>query len=126
MRIIAKFVGVLFIVAGLWGFADSGLAMDTTVLLGIFPVNALHNILHLVLGVWAYASSQAEDSAGRFCRFGGAIYLALGAGSFISDNPFELMPIGGGDRFLHLGVGLFLFLAGLADLARPRPRARAR
>ncbi len=126
MRGIAKVTGVLFIVAALWGFVETGFGMETSLLMGVFPVNAMHNIAHMALGVWGYASSQTEATAGRFCRFGGVVLLVLGGVGFVIANPLDLMPIGGDDRWLHLGVGAFLLMAGLVDAARPTPRTRQR
>jgi hypothetical protein len=126
MRVIAKLVGVLFIIAALWGFVETGFAMETSLLMGIFPVNAMHNVAHLLLGVWGYASSQTDKAAGRYGRFGGVLYLILGATGFVVENPMDLLPIGGADRFLHLGVGALLLIGGLVDAARPAPRNRSR
>jgi len=126
MRWIAKVVGVLFIVGTLYAFVDTGFGMDTTMLLGLFPVNALLNIVHLGLGVWSYSSSRADTPAGHFCRWGGVVFIALGALGFAVDNSFDLLPMGGADRFLHLGVGLVLLVTGLIDAARPRAYRRPR
>lgn len=126
MRGIAKVVGVLFIVVALWGFVETGFGMETSLLMGVFPVNAMHNVAHLVLGIWGYASSQTEEMAGRFCRFGGVVFLVLGGLGFVLANPLDLMPIGGADRWLHLGVGALLLMAGLVAAARPTPRVRQR
>ena len=71
MRWIAKVVGVLFIVGTLYAFVDTGFGMDTTMLLGLFPVNALLNIVHLGLGVWSYSSSRAGASSEESSRGGG-------------------------------------------------------
>ena len=126
MRAIAKVVGVLFIVAALYAFVDTGFGMDRTMLLGLFPVNAMLNIVHLVLGIWAYSSSRADTPAGHFCRWGGVLFIVLGLIGFAVDTPFDLIPLGGNDRFLHIGVGVVLLVTGLIDAARPRAYHRAR
>ena len=63
-RVFALIFGIVFILVGLAGFlpplvmpVHSGhptLAVDTGygLLLGLFPVNVLHNLVHLAFGVW--------------------------------------------------------------------------
>ena len=126
MRAVAKVVGVLFIVAALYGFVDAGFAMDSTPLLGVFPVNALLNLVHLTLGIWGYAASRADTPSGHFARWAGVIFIAMGATGFAIENPFDLLPLGDANRFLHVGVGVVLLAIGLIDAARPRVRVRSR
>ena len=126
MRSIAKVVGVLFIVGALYAFVDTGFGMDTSMLMELFPVNALLNIVHLGLGVWGYASSRADTPAGHFCRWAGVVFIVLGVLGFAIETPFDLLPIGGADRFLHVGVGVVLLVTGLIDSARPRAYHRPR
>lgn len=126
MRSIARIFGVFLIVTALWGFVDAGFGLDTVVLIEIFPVNVLHNIAHLLLGIWGYASSQQERAAGHYCRWAGVIFLVLGGVGYAVENPLDLFPLGGADRFLHLGLGAVLLVAGLVDAARPQPGHRRR
>jgi hypothetical protein len=126
MRAIAKVVGVLFMVGALYGFVDAGFGMDSSLLAGIFPVNAVLNLVHLVLGIWGYSASRADGPSGHFCRWAGVIFIALGGVGFAIERPFDLLPLGGADRFLHLGVGVVLLAAGLVDAARPRAYHRSR
>jgi len=126
MRSIVKVVGVLFIVVALWAFVDTGFGMETSLLMGQFQVNAVHNLAHLALGIWGYASSRTDSASGHYSRWAGAVFLALGAMGFAMENPLDLMPIGGADRFLHLGVGLLLLSVGLVEASRPRASRRMR
>lgn len=126
MRSIAKVFGVMLIVGALYGFVDTGFAIDRTLLMGIFPVNALLNIVHLALGIWGYSSSRSDSLAGHFCRWAGVVFLAMGAAGFAIDTLFDLLPLGGADRFLHLGVGIVLLATGLVDATKPRPYHRTR
>ena len=43
----------------------------------MFPVNVLHNLVHLAFGVWALAAARSFSGAKTFARVGGVIYLAL-------------------------------------------------
>ena len=126
MRAIAKVFGVLFIVGALYGFVDTGFGLEPSLLLGSFPVNAVLNIVHLGLGIWGYASSRDNTLAGHFCRWAGVVFLALGAAGFAVDMLLGLLPLGGDDRFLHLGVGVVLLAVGLIDATKPRPYHRSR
>lgn len=53
-RLVATVFGAVYLLVGLLGFAVTGgvgfLATDGGLLLGIFAVNPLHNIAHLLIG----------------------------------------------------------------------------
>lgn len=53
------------------------LNMAGGILLSLFPVNVLHNLVHLAFGVWALAAARSFSGAKTFARVGGVIYLAL-------------------------------------------------
>jgi len=49
--------GVVFTFIGMIGFADRGMAHETRMLLGAFPVNALHNMAHLLIGLGIFGAA---------------------------------------------------------------------
>lgn len=65
IRTFALVYGIVFVVTGIAGFipafvtpAETGMEnaaghMGEGLLLGLFPTNAIHNIFHLLWGVWA-------------------------------------------------------------------------
>jgi len=115
---LAGVFGVIFIVVALLGFiTPGGMAMataaDTGLLLGIFPVNLLHNIVHLLFGIWGLAASRSWGGSKSYFTITGAIYAVLTCVGFLSPSGFGLVPLGGNDIWLHavlaiamLGIGL--------------------
>ena len=115
---LAGVFGVIFILVAVLGFLTPGgmvMAVDpnTGMLLGVFPVNLLHNIVHLVFGVWGLIASRTWAGSKTFFTAGGIIYVVLTCVGFLSPSGFGLVPLGGADIWLHallaiamLGIGL--------------------
>jgi hypothetical protein len=107
-RIVAAIFGVIYIVVGVAGF------MLASPLFGLFPVNVLHNIVHIVLGailIWGMMNAASAVLANRWV---GVVLLVLGViGIFVGSNLDNLVPLGGNDVWLHLASGVVLFGASL-------------
>jgi hypothetical protein len=90
-------------------------------LLGLFPVNAVHNVVHMAVGLLAY--SRGVSASRLFARGIGAVYLVLAvAGAIFSTGDFlGIVPIGGLDIALHAVSALVLLVVGFAPEA-PAPR----
>ena len=120
MRFVQKMAmlfGMGFVLAALGGFLVGGMSMDahmasSTKLAGLFPVNAVHNALHLLLGGWGLLAARTSTSARRYCLLSGALYLLLAGVGFIVPEVFGLMPIGGNDISLHGVFGMALTAFG--------------
>ena len=116
---VAQVFGWVFIVIGILGFFTSGgmtmvADMDRAPrLLGLFPVNLLHNLVHLGFGVWGILAARTLGAARNYCFIGGVIYLVLAGLAFITPTTFGLIPIGGHDIWLHAVLGIALLAAGL-------------
>jgi len=116
VRDFAKIAGIAFVLVGLMGFIPGitqsppptapDLAVDTSYgwLMGLFPVNAMHNLVHIALGAWGIAAARGWDSARTFARGTAIIYAVLGVMGFIPgmDTMFGLAPLFGHDIWLHL------------------------
>jgi hypothetical protein len=116
---IAKLFGWVFIlvgVLGFLGFAGGTMSMGTpTYLLGIFQVNLLHNIVHILIGLWGINAARTAGGAVAFCKQAGVLYLLLSIIGFAApDLLASMVPLGGNDRFLHLVLGLVLCYFGFA------------
>jgi hypothetical protein len=115
---VAQLFGVIFLLVGVLGFVASGMSMDANMdtapkLLGMFPVNALHNVVHLVFGIWGLLAARTVIGATQFAKIGGGIYLALAVLGFVAPTTFGLIPIGGNDIWLHAVLGIVLLAVGL-------------
>lgn len=129
MRFIQKITamfGVVFIAVALLGFLTGGMSMDAHMssaprILGLFPVNAAHNAVHLAFGVWAILAARSAAGARRYCLLSGAIYLLLAGAGFVLPETFGLIPIGGNDITLHAVLGIVLTLLGAMSETEEAP-----
>ena len=115
---VARLFGFVFLLIAVLGFLASGMSMEADPalaprVLGLFPVNVLHNAIHLLFGVWGLAASRTVAGASLFAKAAGAIYLVLAIAGFFIPSTFGLIPIGGHDIWLHAIIGLVLLTVGL-------------
>ena len=130
---VAMIFGVGFLLAAIAGFLVTGLsAMDPNPAtapraLGLFPVNVVHNFIHLAFGVWGLLAARSYSGAKTYCQVGGVVYLLLVVMAFVSPTTFGLVPIGGNDIWLHLLLGAPLAYFGFVhrDAADARSRTTA-
>jgi len=114
---LAMLFGAVFIVVGVLGFTvPGGMQMgdpaNAPLLLGLFPVNLVHNVVHIAVGVWGLVAGRAYGSAVAYCKLLGFVYLALAALGFVVPTTFGLIPIGGNDIWLHCLLGVVLVSIG--------------
>jgi hypothetical protein len=112
-RTIAAIFGVVYLVAGIAGFI-----LDSP-LFGLFDVNTLHNIVHIVLGAALLYAMMNAATAVMANRWIGLLLIALAMLGFFVANPLDLIPIGGVDVWLHLVSGVVLF--GVSLMTRESP-----
>jgi hypothetical protein len=114
---LAGVFGVIFIVVAVLGFISPGglvMTMDPTtgMVLGVFPVNLLHNIVHLAFGVWGLVGSRTWAGSKTFFTVGGVIYAILTCVGFLSPMGFGLVPLGGADIWLHAVLAVAMLAIG--------------
>ena len=113
---LAQVFGVVFILVGALGFFSGSMTMEEGLLLGLFPVNALHNVVHILFGIWGLVAAKSFGGAKGYMQIGGILYLVLAVLGFVTPNLLGLIPIGGNDRWLHLVLGAVM--AGVGFTAR--------
>ena len=119
-RLVATIFGAVYILVGLLGFAVTGgvgfLATEGGLLLGIFMVNPLHNIAHLLIGAALLIAGLASARAAKTVNIIiGATYLLLGVvGFFLVGTALNILALNTFDHFLHLASALVLLGVGLA------------
>lgn len=109
--------GAGFLLAAILGILQGGMSMDANPdtapkVLGLFPVNVLHNAVHLLFGIWGVAAARTFAGARTYAKITGAIYLLLVPLGFVFPDGFGLIPLGGNDPWLHLVLGVPLALFG--------------
>lgn len=89
-------------------------------LMGLFPVNVLHNIVHLVIGIWGILAYRSFGASRLFSRALAIIYLLLAVMGLIPtlnmNTTFGLVPIFGLDVGLHLVTALIAAFFGWRSL----------
>ena len=125
----AQLFGVVFLLVGILGFIPgitseapgnfSGEGSDAK-LLGIFRVSILHNIVHLLFGIFGLALASTADGARTFLVGGGVIYLLLWIVGLIGG--LDWLPANSADHWLYFVFGVALLGAGLL-LGRGRTAA---
>ena len=120
-RTVALVFGIVFLLVGLLGFVPA--LTPGGALLGLFMVNGLHSIVHLLFGVLGIAAAFTGYSR-VYNKVGGVIYLVLAVIGFIAllgvsalapnGMLLGLVMINMADNFLHLVLGLVLAYVGFA------------
>ena len=120
-KTIALLFGLIYTIVGIVGFVPSlggTFAMaPPTMLLYYFPINVLHNIVHLVIGIAGLAMSRSEASATSFCKIFGVVLILVGLVGFVwpANLDATILPLRGADIWLHLVSGAVLLIVGLAS-----------
>lgn len=126
---VAQIFGAVFILVAIVGFIATGVSnmeadpVRAPHLLGLFPVNVLHNVVHLLFGIWGLAASRTFGGARSYARIAGVLYLLLAGVGYVSPNGFGLVPLGGNDIWLHGLLGFVLAAVGFTarELRPPVP-----
>jgi hypothetical protein len=127
--------GIVFAVVGILGFMPAPPPPDAPPLslehghglvLGMFPVNTAHNVVHLlfaILGIAAWAGGWARG----YFQMLAVSYGALTVMGLIpaTQTTFGLIPIWGNDVFLHGAIAVaaayFGFVRGNVDITHHAP-----
>jgi len=111
----ALVIGIAYLGAGILGLIPAALmpppidAPPTNFtllygyLLGLFPVNLLHSLVHLVIGAWGISAWSGRSSSISFARGLAILYGALAVlGMFpLLNTAMGMIPIHGNDVWLH-------------------------
>ncbi|WP_142848203.1 DUF4383 domain-containing protein [Telmatospirillum sp. J64-1] len=114
-RYFALILGIVFLVVGIAGFIPAlvtppapgdpplALAAGHGRLFGLFPVNWVHNLIHLAFGIAGIACYRSLGAARNYSRITGIVYAALIIFGFIPvlHTTFGLAPLHGHDIWLH-------------------------
>ena len=119
----AQLFGIVFLLVGILGFIP-GITSDydqlTTFddqgakLFGIFGVNILENVAHLLYGIAGLALARTWAGAKNYFIWGGLIYVALWLYGLIIDEESSANFLGLNEpsNWLHLVLGVAMIAAG--------------
>jgi hypothetical protein len=123
-------LGIVFVLVGILGFVPALVAappmnapeMSTEygLLFGLFPVNFLHNVVHLGTGVWALFAYKDVPNARFFNQTLAVLYGLLTIMGLIPvlNTTFGFIPLFGHDIWLHAIIAIGAAYFGFSSLAR--------
>jgi hypothetical protein len=121
---VAMVFGVVYLVVAILGFLPflgGSYTQTPNNLLGLVPINLLHNIVHLIIGIAGIAAAASLGGARTYLKTFGIVLLLLGLLGLFVQSPFGLVPIGGFDVAIHLVTGAVLTYFGFArEVGRAR------
>ena len=121
----AALFGVVFLLVTILGFIP-GITQDTdelftfgepgALLLGIFGVNVVENIIHLLFGIAGLAMARTHAAARTYFLGGGVIYVVVGVLYLVvgHETPANVIGVNAESDYLHLVIGVLMLLIGLA------------
>jgi hypothetical protein len=114
LKFLAIFFGLLMVAVGILGFLPDYAPGGK--LFGIFSVNPMHNVIHVVTGIAALVCGLASSMASKvFFILFGLIYAAVAVLGFIQGegNLYGMIAINQADNWLHTGIALASLYFGL-------------
>jgi Domain of unknown function (DUF4383) len=130
-RTLATVFGLVFVLVGIVGFFPSPPPLDAPPLtlehghglaLGMFPVNTLHNLVHIGFGLLGLLAARgALMSARGYFQFLAVAYGLLTILGLLpaTSTTFGLIPIWGNDVWLHGLIAVVAGLVGFTAVAEP-------
>lgn len=124
-RYFALIFGIVYLLIGIMGLIPSlitntpnqGVTVNVLdgLLLGIFPVNIVHTLVHLAIGVWGILAYRTFEASRQFSIGVGIVFIVLFVMGLIPglNVLFGLAPLYGSDIWLHLVSGIVALAVGL-------------
>jgi hypothetical protein len=111
---LTKWFGIILLAVGILGFIPP-LAPEGK-LLGIFQIDTIHNVIHVLTGLVALFSAGSAASARGYFKIFGIVYALVTVIGFIDgESILGIFSINGADNILHLlitAVALYLGFSG--------------
>jgi hypothetical protein len=125
-QVFALVFGIVYLAVGILGFAVTGFDGFAAENLGekliLFPVNPLHNVVHLLLGaVWLGASRTHAAAKGVNVIIGVAYLLVFVLGMVGALKWLAIEGASSADNYLHLATAALAIYFGTAGAAATRP-----
>lgn len=136
-RRFALVYGIVFILAGAAGFVPALVRPHTNpdvrvtaglgLILGLFPVNVLHDAAHLLFGVWGLLAATSDGAArayGKIVAISYALLAVMGLTTAMNlHTAFGFVPLYGHDVWLHAVLALgAVYFGFMRPLEQPQVR----
>lgn len=111
--------GIAFIIIGILGFIPA--ITPDNLLFGLFMVDTIHNVIHLVSGALALVVAYNLNYATLYFRIFGVVYAVVAIAGFFT-NDLLIIHVNLADNFLHLVIAaLSLYLGFLRNRLKSAP-----
>ncbi len=116
-KTLANVFGATFILVGVLGFIPNPIVSPN----GIFVVNAMHNMVHLLTGIAFLFGSVLGRPRNTTLGLGAYYVLVVILGFYTKgDMLLGVIHINAADRWLHVALALFILAAGLIMARDPQ------
>jgi len=116
----ATWFGIIFIAVGVLGFVPG--ITQNGMLLGIFQVDALHNIIHLLSGIVALLSAGSASGAKTYFKVFGVVYALVTIIGFLQGQTvLGLINVNAADNVLHLLIAIVALVLGFGGKSAAAP-----
>ena len=127
-QLFALVFGVIYLAIGLIGFGSTGfdgwVSSATDEKLLIFPVNPLHNFVHIAVGLLWMVGSARHETARRVNTLIGLVYGLTAALGFLGFLDFLAIPTSGSaNNWLHFSTAMLALYFGTVGARGPRSSA---
>src|ERR1700730_8906029 len=119
-RLYAVVFGVVYTLVGLVGLAVAPTLATATLI--VFPVNVLHNAVHVLVGVAGLAAFFGNRTV-QYARAVAVLFAVLTLAGLLPQPFLGLVPLSGLDIALHAATPLLAVAAGWLSLPRARTAA---
>ena len=138
-RRFALIFGIVFLLVGIAGFIpglmqahshpDVMVTAGLGLLMGLFAVNVLHNLAHLLFGVWGLVASRSDSGSRVYGKAVAIAYALLTVMGFITamrlHTAFGFVPLYGHDIWLHAVLaGVAAYFGFMRPMAIEAQRVR--
>jgi len=110
LRKLAVLFGVVFLVVGIAGYVPAWVTDGN--LFGIFMVDSVHNIVHILSGAVALYASTRADYARLFFKVFGVIYAVVAVLGFVGGDHYLMTHFNMADNILHLVIAVVALYLG--------------
>ncbi len=109
----AKWFGIVFILIGVLGFFS--VLTPNGNLLGIFAVDTVHNIIHILSGIVALLLAGSYNGAKSYFKIFGIVYALVAIIGFIgSGTILGIFVVNGADNLLHIVIAVLALYFGFS------------
>lgn len=136
-RRFALIYGIVFILVGIAGFIpgivqphthpDVRVTAGLGTILGLFPVNVLHDAVHLLFGVYGLIAARSDGAARLYGQVVAIVYAVLTVMGLVTamnlHTAFGFVPLYGNDVWLH---ALLALVAAYFGFMRPMDQPQLR